>query len=69
MLLQGGFFRNWRVAGALEDEALREHVGLRLRGTKDFFDTLVALDMLEHEDGRYANTTATEFFLDRAKPS
>ena len=25
--------------------------------------------MLEREDGRYANTPATELFLDRAKPS
>jgi hypothetical protein len=25
--------------------------------------------MLEREEGRYANTPATELFLDRAKPS
>ena len=36
---------------------------------RDFFDALVALGMLEREDGRYANTPATELFLDRAKPS
>lgn len=32
-------------------------------------DALVALGMLEREDGRYTNTPATELFLDRAKPS
>ena len=36
---------------------------------RDFFDALVALGMLEREDGRYANTPATDLFLDRAKPS
>ena len=36
---------------------------------RDFFDALVALGMLEREDGRYPNTPATELFLDRAKPS
>jgi O-methyltransferase domain len=38
-------------------------------GATDFFDALVALGMLEREDGRYANTPETELFLDRAKPS
>ncbi len=35
----------------------------------DFFDALVALGMLEREDGRYANTPETDLFLDRAKPT
>lgn len=56
-------------AGALDGEALRERLGLHPRSAQDFFDALVALGMLEREDGRYANTPATELFLDRAKPS
>ena len=44
-------------------------MGLHPRSATDFFDALVALGMLEREDGRYANTPATDLFLDRAKPS
>ncbi len=57
------------VEGPLDAEALRERLGLHSRSATDFFDALVALGMLEREDGRYANTPATELFLDRAKPS
>lgn len=42
---------------------------LHSRSAEDFFDALVALGMLEREDGRYSNTPATDLFLDRAKPS
>src|SRR4051794_30525048 len=52
----------------LDGEPLRERLGLHPRSAKDFFDALVALGMLEREDGRYANTPATELFLDRGKP-
>ena len=48
---------------------LRERLGLHPRGARDFFDALVALGMLERNDGRYSNTPATELFLDPAKPS
>ena len=44
-------------------------LGLHPRSATDFFDALVALGMLERDDGRYANTPATDLFLDRAKPS
>ncbi len=44
-------------------------MGLHQRSATDFFDALVALGMLEREGGRYANTPATDLFLDRAKPS
>ena len=64
-----GVFSELADAGALDGEALRERLGLHPRSAKDFFDALVALGMLEREDGRYANTAATELFLDRAKPS
>jgi SAM-dependent methyltransferase len=64
-----GVFSELAVAGTLDGEALRERVGLHPRGARDFFDALVALGMLERDDGHYANTPATELFLDRAKPS
>ena len=64
-----GVFSELADAGALDGEALRERLGLHPRSATDFFDALVALGMLEREDGRYANTPATELFLDRAKPS
>ncbi|MGH3899641.1 MAG: methyltransferase [Pseudonocardiaceae bacterium] len=64
-----GVFSELAGAGGLDGEALRERLGLHPRGATDFFDALVALDMLKREDGRYTNTPATELFLDRAKPS
>ena len=64
-----GVFSELADVGALDGEALRERLGLHPRSAADFFDALVALGMLEREDGRYANTPATELFLDRAKPS
>ena len=64
-----GVFSELAEAGPLDGEALRERLGLHPRSAPDFFDALVALGMLEREDGRYANTPATDLFLDRAKPS
>jgi hypothetical protein len=64
-----GVFSELADAGALDGDALRERLGLHARSATDFFDALVALGMLEREDGRYANTPATDLFLDRAKPS
>src|SRR6478672_7968751 len=64
-----GVFSELAQAGALDGEALRERLRLHQRSATDFFDALVALGMLEREDGRYANTPATDLFLDRAKPS
>src|SRR5919106_706370 len=64
-----GLFSELAQAGPLDGEALRERLGLHPRSATDFFDALVALGMLEREDGRYANTPATDLFLDRAKPS
>src|SRR3954470_1641672 len=54
---------------SLDLVALRGELGLHPRAARDFFDALVALGMLERRDGRYANTQATEIFLDREKPS
>jgi precorrin-6B methylase 2 len=64
-----GVFAELADGVTLDCEALRERLGLHPRGARDFFDALVALGMLEREDGRYANTAATELFLDPAKPS
>ena len=53
----------------LDAEALRSRLGVHARSARDFFDSLVALGMLERENGVYANTEETAFFLDRAKPT
>lgn len=57
------------ATGALDAEALRERLGLHPRSARDFFDALVALGMLEREDGLYRNTPAADLFLDRSKPT
>ncbi len=64
-----GVFSELAGTDGLDGEALRVRLGLHGRSAADFFDALVALGMLEREGGRYANTPATELFLDRAKPS
>ncbi len=64
-----GVFSELADAGALDAEALGGRLGLHPRSAADFLDALVALGMLEREGGRYANTPATELFLDRTKPS
>lgn len=38
--------------------------GVHDRGAADFFDALVALDVLEREDGRYRNSPAAARYLD-----
>jgi ubiquinone/menaquinone biosynthesis C-methylase UbiE len=50
-------------------DELRASLGLHERSARDFFDALVALGMLDRSDDRYANTAATDLFLDRNKPS
>src|SRR5215472_5198669 len=55
--------------GPQNAETLRARLALHPRGADDFFDTLVALGMLERKDGQYQNTPETDLFLDRAKPS
>lgn len=54
----------------LDLEALRSRIGVNERGARDFLDSLVALGMLiRHTDGRYANSVATDYCLDRNKPT
>ncbi len=50
-------------------ETLRTKLGLHPRSARDFLDALVALKLLQREDGIYRNTPDTGFFLDKAKPS
>jgi 2-polyprenyl-3-methyl-5-hydroxy-6-metoxy-1,4-benzoquinol methylase len=51
---------------------LQEALGLHSRANPDFFDTLVALNMLERDgdgtDARYRNTAETGRFLDENSP-
>lgn len=57
------------AAGPLEAASIASRLELHDRGLRDFLDALVALGMLEREDGKYRNTPETNFFLDRTKPS
>jgi SAM-dependent methyltransferase len=50
-------------------DELALELGLHSRGSRDFLDALVALGMLDREDGVYRNTVEAELFLDRGKPS
>jgi hypothetical protein len=64
-----GLFTELAKSGPLEEADLRDRLGLHARSSRDFFDALVALGMLQRENGTYSNTQETEIFLDRAKPS
>ena len=55
--------------GQRDGEELAATLGLHPRSWRDFFDALVALGMLERENGTYRNTPETDLFLDPAKPS
>jgi O-methyltransferase domain/Dimerisation domain len=58
------------LANGPEDlNTLSARLGLHDRAARDFLDALVALKLLERQDGRYSNTAETDMFLDRAKPS
>src|SRR5262245_9380754 len=53
----------------LAPEDFRSRLNLHERTARDFLDALVALGMLERQQGKYANTPATDRYLDRAKPT
>lgn len=57
------------AAGPLDAEALRQRLGLHPRGARDFFDALVAVGVLQRDDGMYRNTPEAQLFLDRTTPS
>jgi hypothetical protein len=48
---------------------LSRRLGLHDRSARDFLDALVAMKMLDRQNGRYSNTPETDHFLDRAKPT
>src|SRR5262245_24121368 len=51
--------------GPLDGEALRQQLGLAERGARDFFDALVALDLLNRDGiGRYSNAPGAALHLD-----
>lgn len=57
------------AAAPLDADAIGRRLGLHPRGIRDFLDALVALGMLQRNDGLYSNTPESSVFLDRAKPA
>ena len=57
------------ATGPRDAADLTEALGLHPRSALDFLDALVALNVLEREDGKYRNTPDAQLFLDAAKPS
>ena len=55
--------------GPASGERLARALELHPRSAHDFFDALVALGVLERDDGLYSNTPEADLFLDRMKPS
>jgi hypothetical protein len=55
--------------GPLNAQQLTERLKLHSRSARDFFDTLVALGLLEREGKLYRNTAETDHFLVRGKLS
>lgn len=48
---------------------LQSKLKLHPRSARDFLDALVALKLLQRENGIYSTTPDTDLFLDPAKPS
>lgn len=48
---------------------LQGRLGLHPRSARDFFDTLVATGFLERNESTYRNTSATDLYLDKRKPT
>lgn len=55
--------------GPLDVASIQDRLSLHPRAVRDFLDTLVALGMLQRKGDRYGNTSETNLFLDRNKPS
>ena len=54
------------AAGPLEIDELAQRTGVHCRAARDFFDALVALDLLQRDGrGRYSTTHETARYLDR----
>jgi hypothetical protein len=57
------------ASGPLTLDQLTQAAGVHPRSARDFFDALVAMGMLNRENGRYSNTHESNVFLDKNKPS
>jgi hypothetical protein len=57
------------ASGPADLATLRSKLGLHERSARDFLDALVALKLLEREDGRYRNAADADLFLDPGKPT
>jgi predicted nicotinamide N-methyase len=56
--------------GPRDLDSLREQIGISGRGARDFFDTLVALGLIERDaSGYYRNASESDLYLDRRKPT
>jgi hypothetical protein len=56
--------------GPLDLQKLTARTGIHERGARDFFDSLVALQLLDRDpDGRYCNTSASDLYLVRKRPT
>ena len=55
--------------GPLDAQGLARRLQLNERGARDFFDALVALELLHRRDGRYTNRPETAPYLDRHQPT
>lgn len=56
--------------GPLDATALANRIQVHGRAACDFFDALVAMDLLTRDDkGQYRNTEESDRYLDRAKPT
>ncbi|MHC2333559.1 methyltransferase [Bradyrhizobium sp. USDA 4454] len=55
--------------GPADLPTLQTKLALHQRSARDFLDALVALKLLERENGIYRNTADTDLYLDRGKPS
>jgi hypothetical protein len=55
--------------GPADLATLMRRLGLHARPARDFLDALVALKLLDRQNGQYSNTAETDLFLDRQKPT
>jgi O-methyltransferase domain/Dimerisation domain len=55
--------------GPQQGHELARTLGLHPRSVSDFLDALVALGMLNRENGHYSNTREANLFLDKTKPT
>jgi phospholipid N-methyltransferase len=64
-----GVFTEIARNGPQTVDDLEDAIGLHPRSSRDFLDALVALDLLDREDGLYRNTPESDAFLVEDKPT